>query len=72
MNSPAGSLVRSQYLIERFQVVFESGGGWSCACAEFVAAGSCRHSREAAGMRAAQEQIAEHMVSGRSPITRPG
>ena len=26
-----GSIVRSEYQIDRFRVVFESGGGWHCA-----------------------------------------
>jgi hypothetical protein len=54
-----GTVVRSQYLIDRFPVVFESGGGWHCVCADFNASNACRHTREAAGRRAAQTQIAK-------------
>ena len=52
-----GSVVRTEYLIDRFRVVFESGGGWHCACAAFAAANVCRHTQEAAGRHAAQIQI---------------
>jgi hypothetical protein len=61
-----GSVVRREYLIERFRVVFESGGGWNCVCADFVSSNSCRHSREAAGMRAAQTKITDRVAAGRS------
>lgn len=60
------AIVRSEYMIERFRVVFESGGGWQCVCREFVLSNACRHTREAAGMRAAQTQIKDQVVSGRS------
>jgi hypothetical protein len=65
-----GSLVRSEYLIERFRVVFESGGGWHCGCADFASSSTCEHSREAAGMRAAQAEITAHMAAGRSQLAR--
>jgi hypothetical protein len=64
-----GSIVRSEYLIDRFHVVFESGSRWHCVCAEFVSANVCRHTREAAGMRAAQTQIVDHVAAGRSQFT---
>jgi hypothetical protein len=63
-----GPIAQSGYLIERFRVVFESGGGWHCACHEFVAANACRHTREAAGMRDAQAQIAQAIASGKSTL----
>ena len=66
----AGTIVRSEYLIDRFRVVFESGGGWHCTCAEFVSSNACAHSREAAGMRAAQAQIVDHVATGRSQFAR--
>lgn len=65
-----GSIVRSVYLIDRFRVVFESGSGWHCVCADFGSSNACRHSREAAGMRAAQAQIMERVAAGRSQFTQ--
>ena len=65
-----GSLVRSEYLIERFRVLFESGGGWHCGCADFASSSACEHFREAAGMRAAQAEIADHVATGRSQLAR--
>lgn len=62
--------VRSEYLIDRFHVVFEWGGGWHCVCPDFVASNACRHTREAAGRRAAQSQIAHHMSNARSALGR--
>jgi hypothetical protein len=64
-------VVRSEYLIDRFHVVFESGGGWQCVCSDFVTTGACRHTREAAGRRAAQSQIARDVNSARSDLGRP-
>jgi hypothetical protein len=64
-----GSIIRNEYLIDRFRVVFESGSRWHCVCAEFASFNVCRHSREAAGMRAAQARIVEHVASGRSLFT---
>lgn len=66
----AGAIVRSEYLIDRFRVAFESGGGWQCTCAEFVSSSACAHSREAAGMRAAQAQIVNHLAKGHSQFAR--
>ena len=68
MESPGrgGSIVRSEYQIDRFRVVFESGGGWHCECREFVASNACSHTREAAGIRAAQANIKDHVMAGRS------
>jgi hypothetical protein len=65
-----GAIVRSEYLIDRHRVTFDSGSRWLCECAEFTAYNACRHSREAAGMRAAQAQIRDHVASSRSPLTR--
>jgi hypothetical protein len=67
-----GSIQRSLYLIDRFRVVFEWGGGWNCACADFVASNACRHTREAAGRRAAQAQIAERLAGARSSLPDSG
>jgi len=61
-----GSIVRSEYRIDRHPVVFESGGGWQCVCHEFVNSNACSHTREAAGMRAAQAKIKERLMAGRS------
>jgi hypothetical protein len=63
-----GSIVRSQYLIDRFRVVFEWGGGWNCLCADFRSSKACRHTREAAGRLAAQAQIAERLATARSSL----
>jgi hypothetical protein len=61
-----GVVERGDYLIDRFRVRFEFGGGWKCACADFVASDACRHTREAAGRRAAQVAIADHIREGRT------
>ena len=61
-----GTVERADYLIDRFRVRYEFGGGWKCACADFVASDACRHSREAAGRRAAQLSIADHIREGRT------
>ena len=60
-----GLLERRHYLIDRFPVSFQGGASWHCQCREFALTNSCRHTREAAGMREAQTKILEH-VSGRS------
>lgn len=62
-------VLRSEYLIDRFHVVFEWGGGWHCVCADFVASNACRHTREAAGRRAAQTQIARRISGARSDLS---
>lgn len=54
-----GRLEQRHYLIDRFPVSFQGGAAWSCQCREFATADSCRHTREAAGMRDAQTRIAE-------------
>jgi hypothetical protein len=65
-----GAIVRSEYMIDRFRVTFESGSAWHCACRVFAASNACSHSREAAGMRAAQAQIVAHVATGRSQLTQ--
>jgi len=55
------AIQRSDYLIDRFRVRHEFGDGWTCSCADFLAHDACKHTREAAGRRAAQTQIAEHL-----------
>jgi hypothetical protein len=68
-----GAIKRREYLIDRFRVVFESGGGWQCVCPAFLSSNSCRHSREAAGMRAAQAKIKDSVATGRSQLrAKPG
>jgi hypothetical protein len=47
----------SEYLIDRHRVVFDTGIGWHCVCAEFVATKDCRHIRESVGRLAAQDRI---------------
>jgi len=61
-----GSLIRSEYLIGGFHVLFETGGGWNCVCAAFLETNRCRHCSEAIGMRAAQAQILKRLSTGRS------
>jgi hypothetical protein len=63
-------IVRSEYLIQRFRVVFETGGGWHCVCREFSASNICVHTREADGMRMAQDQIRAGLATGRSQFAQ--
>lgn len=64
MTAPAeNSFTRTEYLIDRYHVVYESGGGWHCVCDEFRALNECRHSRESEGRRAAQAMIANRVRS---------
>ena len=60
---------RSEYLIDRHHVTFDTGAGWQCLCAEFKATADCRHIRESQGRHAAQAVIADRM---RSPLTQSG
>ena len=59
-----GTIERSDYLIDRFRVRYAFGGGWFCSCADFAARDACKHTREAAGRRAAQARIEAHLKSG--------
>jgi hypothetical protein len=65
----AGGIVHSEYLIGRFRVLFETGSGWDCACSDFIKSRECRHTREAAGMRAAQAEIRARLATGRSQFS---
>jgi hypothetical protein len=56
--------LRANYLIDRFRVGYQFGGGWTCGCADFAALDACRHTREAAGRLAAQAQIKERISKG--------
>jgi hypothetical protein len=56
-----GTTVRASYLIDRFRVAYEFGGGWTCGCREFASQDSCKHTREADGRRCAQLQIAGYL-----------
>jgi len=67
-----GTPLRKAYLIDRFRVVYESGGGWHCVCADFVKTNACRHTREASGRSAAQAQIVEHLSAGRTGESQAG
>jgi hypothetical protein len=62
----SSAVTRSEYLIHPFRVMYVSGGGWRCACREFLAANVCVHTREAAGRRAAQSQIRAGLATGRT------
>ena len=55
------AITRSEYLIDGHRVIFESGAGWHCVCAEFTAMDDCRHVRESQGRHAAQVVIANRM-----------
>ncbi len=61
-----GAIERADYLIDRFRVRYAFGGGWTCSCSDFVAHDACKHTREAAGRRAAQARIADHLRDGSS------
>ena len=52
-----GSVERGEYLIDGHRVSFLHQADWRCGCPEFSAAGVCRHTREAGGMREAQALI---------------
>jgi hypothetical protein len=56
-----GTTDRASYLIDRFQVIYAFGGGWTCGCREFASHDSCKHTREAAGRRAAQLRITQYV-----------
>ena len=59
-----GAIERAEYFIDRFRVGYQFGGGWTCGCADFATSDACRHTREAAGRRAAQTQIIECIRKG--------
>jgi hypothetical protein len=65
-----GLLERRRYLIDRFPVSFQGGASWHCQCREFGIANSCRHTREAAGMREAQAKILERVSGATSAFDR--
>jgi hypothetical protein len=65
-----GRLERRDYLIDRFSVSFQGGVSWNCRCREFAMANTCRHTREAAGMREAQAQILERLADRHSRLDR--
>jgi hypothetical protein len=67
-----GVIERREYLIDHFRVSFERGAEWNCICAEFRAVNSCRHTREAAGMREAQAQISAGVVRGGARLSGIG
>lgn len=59
------ALSRSEYLIDRYHVICETGAGWHCVCAEFTATDDCRHTRESQGRHAAQVVIANRLLRPR-------
>jgi hypothetical protein len=65
-----GNLEHRHYLIDRFRVSFQSGSSWHCLCREFAMANTCRHTREAAGMREAQARILEQAGARHSRLDR--
>jgi hypothetical protein len=66
-----GNVEHADYLIDRFRVGYQFGGGWKCGCADFAASDACRHTREAAGRRAAQLGIIEHISRGSLDLNSP-
>lgn len=62
-----GAVERVDYLIDRFRVGYQFGGGWMCGCADFAARDACRHTREAAGRLAAQMRILAHTRAQSAP-----
>jgi len=68
MGGFGGTLERQNYLIGRFPVTFQNGASWHCLCREFAIADTCRHTREAAGMRAAQAQIRNRVPGRPAPL----
>lgn len=65
--SHISEIERRDYLVDHFHVSFESGSAWHCPCSEFARSQVCRHTREAAGMRAAQANILRHLERGGLP-----
>jgi hypothetical protein len=63
VNTSNRPIVRTEYLIDRYHVIYETGSGWHCVCDEFKALNDCRHSRESEGRRAAQAMIAARVRS---------
>jgi hypothetical protein len=57
-----GTTDRSSYLIDRFRVAYEFGGGWTCGCREFAMQDACKHTREADGRRSAQLGITRYLA----------
>jgi hypothetical protein len=64
-----GTTDRASYLIDRFRVNYEFGGGWACGCREFASLDSCKHTREAAGRRVAQLGIVHRLEQRRSELS---
>jgi hypothetical protein len=64
----ADAIERRAYLIDHFQVTFQSGAAWRCSCREFAFASACRHTREAAGMHEAQTRMLRHVRGGLSGL----
>jgi hypothetical protein len=55
---------RREYLIDGFRVSFLHQAEWRCSCAEFRTLATCRHTREASGMRDAQARIRRRLLAG--------
>ena len=58
-----GSEQSGEYLIDGFRVSFLHQAEWRCACREFTTTGTCRHAREASGMREAQALIRRRLLA---------
>jgi hypothetical protein len=72
MSAPRSKAIRrTEYLIDSYHVSFETGAGWHCVCAEFMAANDCRHTREGQGRHTAQVLISNRLLSSnRSGLRR--
>lgn len=71
MTSRPKAILRTEYLIDRYHVIFDTGVGWQCVCAEFEATDDCRHVRESQGRHAAQAVIANRSMASRLPRVDP-
>jgi hypothetical protein len=59
----ADNLERGEYLIDGFRVTYLHQAEWRCACREFTTTRTCRHAREASGMREAQVLIRRRLLA---------
>ena len=57
-----------EYFIDHLRVWFHDESRWQCGCREFTVNEECRHTREAAGMRAAQTAISAHVRGGKTGL----
>ena len=70
--SPAPAPEARVYQIDQYRVLLLGNSAWKCVCHEFASATTCRHTREAAGMREAQALIRTRVKSGTSGLRSHG